>query len=279
MAFDKAAAKAAGYTDEQINEYLAQNPEAAAPQKIAELGDAPPAPTTVIPPRDKFTASDAATLGIGLGHAVSEYGVPAAIGAGALYGGSKISQGIKLGREAIGEMQARTATQQAAIEAQQRHINLQEQKFNAAQARAGAIAPGPAPTGPSVPGAAPIEPIRVPQGSPWAGQPPATYNVPTGGVPNMPPQTTPPAAPAAPPIGGPAAQQGSTFIQRLAQQYAPIANVMNKAAPYLQGASRMVAPAMIAKELFYTSPEERAILQKAEDEKRAQGWKPLSERF
>jgi hypothetical protein len=93
---------------------------------------------------------------------------------------------------------------------------------------------------------------------------------------------TPAPAPAAPPIGGPAAQQGSGFIQSLEQKFAPMARavapVLQKAAPYVQGASKMLAPAMIAKELFYTSPEEIAILKQAEAEKRAKGWRPINER-
>lgn len=88
--------------------------------------------------------------------------------------------------------------------------------------------------------------------------------------------------PSAPAIGGPAAAEGSTFIQRLAQQYGnmarQVAPVLQKAAPYMEGASKMLAPAMIAKELFYTSPEEIAILRRAEEEKRAKGWRPINER-
>ena len=38
-------------------------------------------------------------------------------------------------------------------------------------------------------------------------------------------------------------------------------------------------PAMaIGQGLFYTSPEEKAVMQAAEARKRAQGWKPLNER-
>ena len=88
--------------------------------------------------------------------------------------------------------------------------------------------------------------------------------------------------PPEPPIGGPAAQQGTNFIQRIAQQYGSIAQkvapVLQKAAPMVEGAGKLLGPAMMAKELFYTSPEERAILQRAEDERRAKGWKPINER-
>lgn len=60
-----------------------------------------------------------------------------------------------------------------------------------------------------------------------------------------------------PVIGGPAAQEGSSFIQNITQKFAPMAA---KVAPVLQGASRALAPAMVAKELYYTSPEEKAAL-------------------
>ena len=89
-------------------------------------------------------------------------------------------------------------------------------------------------------------------------------------------------APPVTPVGGPAAEQGATFLQRMAQQYGTMAQkvapVLQKAAPMLEGAGKLLGPAMIAKELFYTSPEERAILQRAEDERRAKGWRPINER-
>jgi len=126
------------------------------------------------------------------------------------------------------------------------------------------------------------------------------YNVPKANVPNMPPRpggpvgfqganpngaysarvpTAGPVAPAAtPPVGGAPAQQGSTFLQRMAQQYGSVANrvapVLQKAAPMVEGAGKMLTPALIAKDLFYTTDAERAILKKAEDEKRARGWHP-----
>ena len=68
-------------------------------------------------------------------------------------------------------------------------------------------------------------------------------------------------APTPPPIGGPAAAQGSNFIQNITQKFAPLAT---KVAPVLEGASKALAPAMIAKELYYTSPEEKATLAEME---------------
>jgi hypothetical protein len=61
-----------------------------------------------------------------------------------------------------------------------------------------------------------------------------------------------------------AAPQGSRFAQ-LAQRFAP---AMQKIAPMLEGAGKVagkaLAPAMIAKELFYTSPEEIEQLKQME---------------
>ena len=79
-----------------------------------------------------------------------------------------------------------------------------------------------------------------------------------------------------------AQMQAGSFLDNIAQKYGTmsqkVAPVLQKAAPMLEGAGRLLAPAMIAKELFYTSPEERAILQRAENEKRAKGWRPINER-
>jgi len=93
MAFDRAAAKAAGYSDEEIDAYLQSQPatvQAPAPvqQAEAEPGE-PPAPTTVIPEVGSTSGNitEAATLG---GMAVAPYVLPAAGAAAAAYGGSKL---------------------------------------------------------------------------------------------------------------------------------------------------------------------------------------------
>jgi hypothetical protein len=49
----------------------------------------------------------------------------------------------------------------------------------------------------------------------------------------------------------------SSYAQ-LAQRFAP---AMQKIAPMLEGAGKLLAPAAVAKELFYTSPEEVQQLQ------------------
>lgn len=85
---------------------------------------------------------------------------------------------------------------------------------------------------------------------------------------------------------GPAAVEGSSFVQTLSKKFAPMAEAVSpyisKAAPYaeaaMKGFNKVALPAAIAHELFYTSPEEIAILKKAEAEKRAKGWKPINER-
>lgn len=74
--------------------------------------------------------------------------------------------------------------------------------------------------------------------------------------------------PAPVPIGGPAAQQGATFIQRITQQFAPIAS---RVAPVLNAVGRASIPAQVGMNLFYTSPEEIATLKAAEERRRRMG--------
>ena len=76
------------------------------------------------------------------------------------------------------------------------------------------------------------------------------------------------------PTGAPAPQPQPGAFSGLAQRFAPI---MNRVAPVLRGASNLVAPAMLARELFYTSPEEQIALKQMEDQKRLQGWRPINE--
>ena len=105
------------------------------------------------------------------------------------------------------------------------------------------------------------------------------HNYPLGGMQGVPevarapivPQTPPP-APKVPPIGGPAAEQGTNFIQRITQQYAPaLGRVARVAGPLAMGAA-------MAHDLMSTSPEEIAILKRQEAERRARGWRPMNER-
>lgn len=79
---------------------------------------------------------------------------------------------------------------------------------------------------------------------------------------------TPPEVLNAPPVGGPAAQQGSTFIQRMTSQFAPMAA---RVAPVLSGLNKALPAAQVGMGLFYTSPEEMATLRAAEARRRQQG--------
>jgi hypothetical protein len=89
-----------------------------------------------------------------------------------------------------------------------------------------------------------------------------------GGQAPVPGAPAPMAPPPPPPVGGPAAQQADSFLSSIASKYGQVANkvapVLNRVAPALEGAGKMLAPAMIAKELFYTSPEEQAQLKQME---------------
>jgi hypothetical protein len=89
----------------------------------------------------------------------------------------------------------------------------------------------------------------------------------------------PPPLPATPPPLPATAAPAQTVQQMAMDKLKMLGGLSQKVGPMLQGAGKAIAPLAVAKELFYTSPEERAILQAAEDKKRAQGWKPLSERF
>jgi hypothetical protein len=90
MAFDRQAAKQAGYTDEEIDAFLQSNPqaqkqEARQPGPVAPDTE-PPAPTTVITEPGAGLASTATTAGL----AVAPYAIPAAGAAAAAYGGGKL---------------------------------------------------------------------------------------------------------------------------------------------------------------------------------------------
>ena len=90
MAFDREAAKASGYSDEEINAYLQANPEVAkeTPPPPQGMGDEPPPPSTQIADIN-HGASTVATLGMGAGDIVREV-APYATGAYAIKKGADI---------------------------------------------------------------------------------------------------------------------------------------------------------------------------------------------
>ena len=88
MAFDREAAKAAGYSDEEINGFLQANPQAAAetPAPPSGIADQPPAPTTRIGEVDRTAemAGTAAAVGTQVlpyvGAAAAGYGLRKVLG-------------------------------------------------------------------------------------------------------------------------------------------------------------------------------------------------------
>ena len=89
MAFDREAAKQAGYSDDEINAYMqaeAEKNKTEAPAPVvADVGE-PPAPTTVVKPIESTAASVTTTAGIGL----APYAVPAVGAAAAALGGKAL---------------------------------------------------------------------------------------------------------------------------------------------------------------------------------------------
>lgn len=90
MAFDREAAKRAGYTDEEIDAFLQANPQAQK-EEVRQPGPVapdtePPAPTTVIQEPGAGFASTATTAGL----AAAPYALPAAGAAAAAIGGNKL---------------------------------------------------------------------------------------------------------------------------------------------------------------------------------------------
>jgi len=158
MAFDREAAKAEGYSDDEINAYLqaeAEKNKQTAP--AVDVGE-PPAPQTKIEPVGTSAASVATTGAL----AAAPYIGTAALGAGGLYGAGLAKQAFDAYREG-------TAAKQA-------HTDLQYKKMEAAANRAAGNMP-----------AQQMRPVS----------PTATYNVPTQNVPQM-RAPLPTAAPVAP---------------------------------------------------------------------------------
>jgi hypothetical protein len=88
MAFDREAAKQAGYTDAEIDAYLREErTKKAAPRApVAEESTTPPDSTTVVPDAGGGAAAVATSAGL----AAAPYVVPAAAGAAGAYGANKL---------------------------------------------------------------------------------------------------------------------------------------------------------------------------------------------
>jgi hypothetical protein len=158
MAFDREAAIAAGYTNDEINAYLqAERKKSKQPGPVtADVGE-PPAPTTQITPVET-SAGSIATQG---GLAVAPYAGAAALGAGALYGGG-------VAKKAFDTMQAVNATKQAEIAGLQNRFDarMAQQAGQAVRPVAPVGAPAAAPVAP----VAPAAPVAAPQAAAAAEQ-------------------------------------------------------------------------------------------------------------
>lgn len=189
--------KAAGFSDEDIKEYLAESPPATAAGE--SVVNEPPSVSMEVPPTAPgAVAPDSGvmeTLGT-VGAAVAPYAVPAALTAGGIYGGSVIKKGFDAMKESAA---ARTAQ----ANAQMKMAEGIQQRFDAKQA-AQMTRPGAAPT----------------------------YNVPTSNVPRPAPAPTMP-APAAP---APQIQNAQSIVQRLAlnKLLPAVGNFASKAMPAAQ---------------------------------------------
>lgn len=196
MAFDRQAAKEAGYSDEEIDAFLQANPAARKKEKAepAEAVGAIPESTTIVPEVEGGITSPAGGATAALG--VAPYLAPAAVGAAGLYGAS-------LAKDAVNAFRENAAAKAAAEQGIQNRFDqrLAQQAGQAARP----VAPTPAPT----------------------------YNVPTAQTPNVatrPLGTPGPVAPELPPQaataarGAQAAQTGGNWMAQalnMAKQYAP----------------------------------------------------------
>jgi len=186
MAFDREAAKAEGYTDDEINAYLqaeAEKKKQTAP--AVDVGE-PPAPQTRIQP----VGTSAEAMGTTAGLAVAPYVLPAAGAAAAAVGGSKLYGAWNASAQAAKALaDAKLASEQGiANRAQQKMAQQAGQSLrpvsptptynvptaNTPQMRAplptaSPVAPGPMP---GVPTAGPV----VPQGMPPAQTSPSIMN-------------------------------------------------------------------------------------------------------
>ncbi len=228
MAIDRKAAQEAGYTDEEIDAYEAQ--QAAAADTGAMSGEPPPPPP---PAEDQGSTAPGFVETAGtLAAAAAPYAVPVAIGGAGLYGASVAKSGFEAMKSASAARTAQANAQMATAQGLQQRAEQRE------AARLAKAAPGP------------VAPQIVDsRGQPMRAPAPAA--------------TAP--APAAP-APAPQISNAKNIVQKLA---------LDKIMPAVGNmASKALPAAQVAAGLFYTSPEEIAILKAAEEKKKqAQGIK------
>jgi hypothetical protein len=171
MAFNREAALAEGYTEDEINAYLqaeAEKQKQPAPP-VVDVGD-PPAPSTKINTVGTSAEAVGTTAGLGL----APYALPAAAAGAAALGGSKLYSGWKSGVDAANEYNRVTAANAQTHAATQELKTLRQiaqgtgPEADAAKQRIQQIIqnrPGPvAPT--AMPGNAPVAGPVAPQAQP-----------------------------------------------------------------------------------------------------------------
>jgi len=235
----------AGFSDEDINAYLQEQKSstsstAPGPVSPEQSADAPVRVDETVPDYGSTPETSwKETIGT-FGTAVAPYALPVAIGGAGLYGASTLKSGFNAMKESAA---ARTAQANAQMEMakgiQQRFDKTQQTREANAAAKAAKTAP------------------RT-----FASTTSQTYNVPTSNVPQ--PVSMPASAP--PPTTAPQISNARNIVQKLA---------LDKILPAMGNmASKALPAAQVAAGLFYTSPEEIAILKAAEEKKkRAQGIK------
>jgi hypothetical protein len=200
MAFDREGAKAAGYTDAEIEAYIAANPEVASAPPAT--GAEPPPPEKIYTEPGSDSMVNSSTLGMAAA-AVPSMIAPAAVGAASAYFGPKV---IRKGAEMIRNMRNAPGY-------------MEPETGPVSNRPVGPIEPDATRT--RVPINQPINQpgaIEVPQNT--GGQPrPGTTRLPSGTM--APVQPT--VMPQQPKIGGPAAAEGANFIENISKKYLPAA--------------------------------------------------------
>lgn len=142
MAFDRQAAKQAGYSDEEIDAYLQSQPKQekpdgpVAPGATTETSTEPPPPSTVIGETGGIMPA-VATAGM----AVAPYVVPAALAGAGLYGATKIGGWAnELGKTAREGMEAYKYGVNANTTMAQENASLQRERMLERMARGGDVA-------------------------------------------------------------------------------------------------------------------------------------------
>lgn len=209
--------QAAGFSDQDIAEYLKENPAPPSTASATDTGAEPPSVSMEVPPTnpaDVPPETSGLEIAGSVANAVGPYVAPAAIGtlgAGGAYGLYKFgSKALDVGRDISGQMRESN-----------RIASEREARLSNRPGFGGTPKTPVAPTG--APTAGPIAPETLPpevgQVRPGVEGRPGTTRLPSGTMPAQGP-VAPQAAPR-PTIGGPAAAEGSNFIENISKKYAP----------------------------------------------------------